>query len=633
MPNYGLVVTPQYNPMNYEQYARPFEQYAQVYNQMADAFDALEMEANQWEKLANSEIDYPQYQQYRKYADDLRAAANALSEHGLNPKTRGMVSNMRKRYAGEIKPIADAYTLREEERKAQRDARMKNPYIRFDRDAGSTGLGAYMAGTPGYKSIDLAQIKANVMADAKPLADELRDLRTGKLTDSLKWKTILGGQYYEAAKRKGFTSDAINEAIVRIMSNPEAMPEQYNALQTIVNGAVDASGVTSWGLYNDDEAFRNEVWKAASSGLWQAVGQTDFEHLTNRNWDLTHKAAEPTAPPVKLWDWIGKDVDVNGTNKEIRQSADDLEFLRVIMQYGIPEEKIEGEKYRDDALNIIAKKMRDYADNAIYEARLNGTEWNPDNDASYKALNIDFQKAMENAKYRERLPNMPSLTTPEKTIIDNPDYKRFVDLQKKYGVTDPTELYNAHHNAHNEFIKVNKYTVLNNTVGTRVMRYLGNQVTSGMNDETLNEVIWQENKKGKKTEVTPETARKALSSKDSTIQVNFNNGKVRINNTEMGTFYLDKSAFHNLTIPVVVEASTPAIIKQMLGIDVNGTAGVIPGDTYIENVVQLQQYMRNAGYSEAQIDLATNEFIENFYTHLEANTRNMTPESPVTSSK
>ena len=239
---------------------------------------------------------------------------------------------------------------------------------------------------------------------------------------------------------------------------------------------------------------------------------------------------------------------------------------------------------------------------------------------------------MTAAKTRAAIPNMPALTQVE-TITDNPDYKRFIDLQKKYGVTDPTELYNAHHNAHNEFIKVNKYTVLNNTVGTRVMRYLGNQITSGVNDENLNEVIWQENKKGKKTEVTPETARKALSSKDSTIQVNFNNGKIRINNTEMGTFYLDKSALHNLTIPVVVEASTPVIIKQMLGIDVNGTAGVIPGDTYIDNVVQLQQYMRNAGYSEAQIDTATNEFIENFYTHLEANTRNMTPESPVTSSK
>ena len=58
MPNYGLVVTPQYNPMSYEQYIQPFKEYAQVYNATVDQIDALEMEANQWERLADSDIGY-----------------------------------------------------------------------------------------------------------------------------------------------------------------------------------------------------------------------------------------------------------------------------------------------------------------------------------------------------------------------------------------------------------------------------------------------------------------------------------------------------------------------------------------------------------------------------------------------
>lgn len=291
MPNFGLVVTPTFNPMSYEQYVQPFKDYAEVYNKISDSYDALEMEAGKWEKLANSTTDAAQYQQYKRYAEDLRLAASDLAENGLSHKTRSTLSTLRSRYTKEIKPISDAYTLREEERKAQRDARMKNPYVRFNRDAASTGLGAYMAGTPGYESVDLAQIKANVMADAKPLADELRDLRSGKLTDSLKWRTILGGQYYEAAKRKGFTSDAINEAISSMLQDPRTTPEQFGALNTIVNGAVESSGVTGWDLYNNNDAFRREVMQAATSGLWQAVGQTDFEHLANRNWDLTHRGS------------------------------------------------------------------------------------------------------------------------------------------------------------------------------------------------------------------------------------------------------------------------------------------------------------------------------------------------------
>ena len=291
MPNFGLVVTPTFNPMSYEQYVQPFKDYAEVYNKISDSYDALEMEAGKWEKLANSTTDAAQYQQYKRYAEDLRLAASDLAENGLSHKTRSTLSNLRSRYTKEIQPISDAYTLREEERKAQRDARMKNPYIRFNRDAASTGLGAYMAGTPGYESVDLAQIKVNVLADAKPLADELRDLRSGKLTDSLKWRTILGGQYYEAAKRKGFTSDAINEAISSMLQDPRTTSEQFGALNTIVNGAVESSGVTGWDLYNNNDAFRREVMQAATSGLWQAVGQTDFEHLANRNWDLTHRGS------------------------------------------------------------------------------------------------------------------------------------------------------------------------------------------------------------------------------------------------------------------------------------------------------------------------------------------------------
>ena len=95
MPNFGLVVTPTFNPMSYEQYVQPFKDYAEIYNKISDAYDALEMEANKWEKLANSSIDTVQYQQYKKYADDLRLAASDLAENGLNHKTRSTLSNLR----------------------------------------------------------------------------------------------------------------------------------------------------------------------------------------------------------------------------------------------------------------------------------------------------------------------------------------------------------------------------------------------------------------------------------------------------------------------------------------------------------------------------------------------------------
>ena len=97
MPNYGLVATPQYNPMSYEQYIAPFREYAGVYNQMADAYDKLEVEANQWEKLAQNAKDKPEYDQYKRYAEDLRTAANDLASNGLSQKTRGALSGLYQR--------------------------------------------------------------------------------------------------------------------------------------------------------------------------------------------------------------------------------------------------------------------------------------------------------------------------------------------------------------------------------------------------------------------------------------------------------------------------------------------------------------------------------------------------------
>ena len=274
MPNYGLVVTPQYNPMSYEQYARPFEQYAQVYSQMSDAYDALEMEASQWEKLANSEVDAPQYQQYKRYADDLRAAANSLYEHGLSPKTRTAISNMRRRYASEIKPISDAYTLREEERKMQTQARLQHPDIMFSREAANTGLSAYMSGAPELQSYNGELLSKYTSNAAKNLAKEAREelIKNGKKSG---WYHILGNKYYEKAIRTGLTADEVLSSLI----DPETGTVKEGAnpyLKRIVDDAIAQSGMQAWGNWNE---ISDRAYNYATMGLWDAIGQVDYKNL------------------------------------------------------------------------------------------------------------------------------------------------------------------------------------------------------------------------------------------------------------------------------------------------------------------------------------------------------------------
>ena len=290
MPNYGLVINGKYDPMSYAEYAKPFEDYSKAYSAMADAFDSLELQANQWEKLADSAKDQAQYNQYKSYANDLRSAAQDLADNGLSVKTRGQVSKLRQRYAKEIKPIEDAYALREEEQKLQRQAKMQNPTIMFSRDAYDTGLGAYMAGVPEMQTYSGALLRESVQSAAKNLAREAREelIKNGK---SSPWYTILGGQYYEKAIKTGLTADDVMSVMIDPNTgelNPIASPY----LAKMIDTAIGQSGMRDWGNWND---LKEQAYNYAFNGAWDAIGQVEYKNLANRQWDLNHKdSGQPT---------------------------------------------------------------------------------------------------------------------------------------------------------------------------------------------------------------------------------------------------------------------------------------------------------------------------------------------------
>ena len=293
MPNYGLVVTPQYNPMSYEQYIQPFKDYAQVYNATADQVDALEMEANQWERLADSDIDVPQYQQYKSYADDLRKYANEIATQGLSSKTRAGLSRMRQRYAKEIKPIEDAYNRREEEIKFQREARLKDPDVIFNRDASSTALGKYMSSMPELQNYSGRMLQAYSAEASKQLAKQVRE-------NPRQWNTILGGQYFETVSTTGLT-DA--EILATIANSPIGSA----ALSAIGEQVLEMSGMNKWNEWSPELQARVNGY--IENGYWQAIGETKFDNLSNKYYDFLLRQREKAGDiqaqmPRAVEEWV-----------------------------------------------------------------------------------------------------------------------------------------------------------------------------------------------------------------------------------------------------------------------------------------------------------------------------------------
>lgn len=317
MPNFGLVINSTYNPMSFEQYAAPFEKYAQVYGQMADAFDTLEMEANKWEKLASSSQDQAQYEQYKNYARDLRAAANDLAENGLSTKTRGLVSSLRGRYASEIQPIEEAYNLREKERELQRQALLQNPDIMFSRDASNTGLSAYMNGTPALQTYNGARLYEYTSKAVEQLAQAAREdlMENGANSE---WYKILNGQYYQKDNYKGVTADVIMQSMFD--ANGNIRPEANKYLNAIANGAIELSGMRNWSNWND---VASRAYSYVNQGLWGAIGTEEEKQLSNKYYDYALKQEEA----ARLAAMNQTDLAINPSNIYSQAELNDYEKM------------------------------------------------------------------------------------------------------------------------------------------------------------------------------------------------------------------------------------------------------------------------------------------------------------------
>ena len=76
MANYSLVVNSKFQPFSFERYIQPYQMYGEAYKEVENALGELATKASIWDKLANEQTDEKAYSMYKKYANDLRDAAD-----------------------------------------------------------------------------------------------------------------------------------------------------------------------------------------------------------------------------------------------------------------------------------------------------------------------------------------------------------------------------------------------------------------------------------------------------------------------------------------------------------------------------------------------------------------------------
>ena len=264
MANYSLVINSQFKPFSYQEMLAPTLMATQAHQELENQYGELATKASVWEEMANEQTDPYAYKMYKTYANDLEEQAGQLAREGLNAASRRGLLNMRARYSKEITPIEQAYTARQKQAEEQQKALLQDPTLMLSRRASTTSLDDYIRNPQlGYDAYSGKLITAQAASAAGALSKEMRD-------NPRKWRSILGNSYYETMMQKGFSSDAVLQAI---QNNPNAAPE----LMRIVEDAINSSGVRNWG----DQATIARAIDYAKQGLWSAVGETQYQTLEN----------------------------------------------------------------------------------------------------------------------------------------------------------------------------------------------------------------------------------------------------------------------------------------------------------------------------------------------------------------
>lgn len=316
MPNFSFVSNAKFRPFNYNELIQPLQAYTQEYNTIQEGMGELGAKAGIFERMANEQTDPQAYAIYKQYSNDLAKQAESLAKQGLTPASRQGLIDMKRRYSSEIVPIEQAYKRRQELIDEQRKLQAQDSTLLFDRPASTLSLDELIANPAlSPQSYSGALLSKQVGTAAQNLAKEVRE-------NPRKWRTILGNQYYETIMQKGFRPDEIMQAV---QNNPEASP----ILQGIVEDAIGSSGIRNWG----DENILNRAYEYARQGLWNAVGETQYQTLSNKAHDYAMQerlaqarkkgTKEDVQSPYFRSSGVTKVKDVN-----VEKKKDDIAFIQ-----------------------------------------------------------------------------------------------------------------------------------------------------------------------------------------------------------------------------------------------------------------------------------------------------------------
>ena len=316
MPNYGLVINSRFRPFSYQELLAPTLQATQAHQAVEDAYGNLQVQADQWKRIADEEPDSKAAKMYNNYAQSLESAAEDLISNGLNPSSRQSLWNMTKRYSSEINPIAEAYKRKQTQAEEQRKS--GNRYI-YDYDAATTSIDKFLDNsTLNYQAIDRLELLQRSQAIFQQFADQLRDFRYDK--------TKLDRFHNTLIKNYGFHPDDA-AAFAREIANGRL--SDNDAVNILARNLYDSTKVDNW---NNDLA-KKQVWNTIAEGISMGIGKEDRSLVTDEMALAKYKKSLET-PPYNVESNPYPYFNVESNPYPLRATQELDEVNKTLLEYG-----------------------------------------------------------------------------------------------------------------------------------------------------------------------------------------------------------------------------------------------------------------------------------------------------------
>lgn len=313
-----------FRPFTYDELVKPLQQMTDAQNATQDAYDQLSAETAALRHYISNdeEKDVRARRLYDDYVGKLNELQENLWNNGYSASARRDLSVAREGYFGDITRLSKAVQTRLERSKEYWDTKHNHPDRIMGIDPGTADLDKYLDDVnygQNYFTYSGESFMSEVAADAKARADELLKDAT-KSIDVERNPELVG--YLLTIKRNGFTSKEVQDAseLARAAlatgnrsAITDATPE--GILANVLLSHLDSTGAQS-GVNVSPEEF-NRLFEYGRAGLSQAIGKTDINTLTDKQWDyqkqlsLAYAKSAGTTTKKDKTDKTGKGVTMN----------------------------------------------------------------------------------------------------------------------------------------------------------------------------------------------------------------------------------------------------------------------------------------------------------------------------------